>query len=513
MGLRKPEEYIQALREKSKKAQIYVLGERVEDVTKHPFTMPAVKAFEWTYKAPWDDFFYDEEMGTHLARAYSPFINEEVNRFNHIHQSPKDLAIKVKYFRKLSHKAGSCFQRCVGWDAINTMSIITYDIDKWYEQKGEKPDHFENFGTYYERFLKFLKYVQKNDIALAGVMTDAKGVRSLRPHEQPNKDVYVHVKEVTDEGIIVRGAKANITGVIASEEMIVMPTRAMTEKDKDFAIAFAVPIDAEGVTLVVGRYTNDTRRLEDPNVDALPNVFPAEAIVIFDDVFVPWERVFMFREYQFAAELVEIFSSYHRQAYGGCKPGLADVIIGGAYHLAKEMGIVNKCHIREKLTEMVFLAEAMHAGGLAAAWEGKKAASGTYYVDQMMANVTKQMVTRFPYEIARLAHDIAGGIIGTLPSYKDFIHEKIGKYLQEYLKCLPDYPAEWRFRVLRLLENLTLSVEFLIESVHGAGSPEAQRIWMRRFYPFEEMEDHALRLAGINPEEKPERKKQKQEKQ
>lgn len=129
MGLRKPEEYISALREKSKRAEIYVLGERVEDVTKHPFTLPAVKAFEWTYKAPWDPYFYDKEMGVHLAKAYSPFINEEINRFNHIHQSPQDLAIKVKYFRKLSHKAGSCFQRCVGWDAINTISIISYDID------------------------------------------------------------------------------------------------------------------------------------------------------------------------------------------------------------------------------------------------------------------------------------------------------------------------------------------------------------------------------------------------
>ncbi len=481
MGLRRPEEYIQAIKTR-RKAEIYVLGEQVEDVTEHPFLKPTVKAYAATYEAAWDPALKD------LARAYSPYINEEVNRFNHIHQSREDLEAKVKLLRALSHKVGACVQRCVGWDAINALHIVTHMIDR---KKGTE---------YHKRFLEFLKYVQKNDIALAGVMTDVKGVRALRPHQQPNPDAYVRVVEVRDDGIVVRGAKMSITGVVTSEELIVMPTRAMTEKDADYAISFAVPLDTEGIKIIVGRQVNDCRRFEDNEIDSLPGAFNHEAMIIFDDVFVPWERVFMFREWEYAYPLVEIFSSYHRHAYGGCKSGLADVIIGAAYNLAKQMGIADKHHIREKLVEMVFLTEAMYAASIAASWRGKRMGSGCYWVDPMFSNVAKQLVTRFPYEIARLSHDIAGGALGTAPSAKDFANPKLRPLLEKYFQCLPDYPAEHRLRMLRLLENISLGVMFLIESLHGAGSPAAQRIMMSRLYDFEKAEKIAKYLARIEKE-------------
>ncbi|TRM79753.1 4-hydroxybutyryl-CoA dehydratase, partial [Sulfolobus sp. F3] len=166
-----------------------------------------------------------------------------VNRFTHVHRSPEDLAAKVKLLRKISHKTGACFQRCVGWDALNTLYITT----KLMAEKGKK--------EYYERFVEYLKYVQKNDLALAGAMTDVKGVRTLKPSEQPN--AYLRVTEVTKEGIYVAGAKANITGIATAEEIVVMPTRGMSEKDQDFAIAFSIPLDTEGIKVIVGRQLND----------------------------------------------------------------------------------------------------------------------------------------------------------------------------------------------------------------------------------------------------------------
>ncbi|MEL9990124.1 MAG: 4-hydroxyphenylacetate 3-hydroxylase family protein [Thermoproteus sp.] len=482
MGLRTGEQYVEGLKGRNK-VRIYVLGKRVDDVTAHPFLKPSVKSFKATFDAAF------EEDTKSLARAYSPFIGEEVNRFVHIHRGPEDLVAKVKLLRKLSHKVGTCFQRCVGWDALNTLYIIT---SKLAERDGKK--------EYYRRFVEYLKYVQKNDLALAGAMTDVKGVRTLRPSEQPNPYAYVKVVEERSDGIVVSGAKANITGVAVVDEVVVMPTRAMTERDEAYAVSFAVPLNTEGITVVVGRQVNDARRMEGGEIDALPYFFNHEGLVIFDNVFVPWERVFFYREWKMAGEFVEVFSSFHRQGYAGCKSGLGDVIIGAAYNLAKQLGVADKPHIQDKLTEMVFLNETMYSAGLAASWEGKKIAGGEeggWWVNPMYANVTKHLVARFPYEVSRLAHDIAGGILGTGPSEFDLKNPEIKELIAKYLQGVPEFSAEDRMRMVRLLENTSLSVAYLVESVHGAGSPEAQRISIRRLYDFDMAERIAKRLAGM----------------
>jgi len=480
MGLRTGEQYVEGLRNR-RHVEIYVLGQEVKDVTQNKFLLPSVRAFKATFDAAF------EEDTKELARAWSPFIGEEVNRFNHIHQGPQDLVAKVKLLRRLSHKTGACFQRCVGWDALNTLFIVTRLMA---EKEGKK--------EYYDRFIEYLKYVQRNDLALAGAMTDAKGVRSLRPHEQPNPDAYVRVVDITERGIVVRGAKANITGIAVVDEVIVMPTRAMTDKDEKYAVSFAVPLDTPGIKVIVGRQLNDTRRLEDGDIDGLPYMFNHEGLVIFEDVEVPWERVFMFGEWRWTGPFVEIFSAYHRQGYAGCKTGLGDVIIGAAANLAKQIGVYDKPNIRDRLTEMVFLNETMYSAGLAASWEAKKLLEdGGWWVNPMYANVTKHLVTRFPYEIARLAHDIAGGILGTAPSEHDLKNPKIRALIEKYLQGVTEYSAEERLRMLRLLENTSISVAYMIESVHGAGSPEAQRISMNRLYDFEQAETYAKRLANI----------------
>lgn len=477
MTIRTGEQYLDSIKTRNK-AEIYVMGKEVKDVTTHPFLKPSVMAFKATFDAAW------EEDSKDLARAWSTFINDEVNRFNHIHRSPEDLSAKVKLLRKLSHKTGACFQRCVGWDSLNTLWIMTNLM----AQKGKT--------EYKDRFVEYLKYVQKNDLALAGAMTDAKGARNLKPHQQPNKNAYVRIEEVTKDGIYVSGAKANITGVAATEEIVVLPTRAMGPEDKDYAVAFSTPTDTEGIKIIVGRQLNDARRMEGGEIDALPYFYNHEGLVIFDHVFVPMERVFLMGEYEFTSQLVEVFSAYHRQGYGGCKAGLGDVIIGASQNLAKQIGVEKSSHVQEKLTEMIFLTETMYAAGIAASLNAVKVCDNCWWVNPMHANVTKHLVARFPAQISQLSIDIAGGIIGTAPSEWDLKNPKLKEYVAKYLQGVEGYTAEDRLRMVRLLENVSLGVAFQIESVHGAGSPAAQRIMFTRLYDMNYAEDIAKRLVG-----------------
>jgi 4-hydroxybutyryl-CoA dehydratase/vinylacetyl-CoA-Delta-isomerase len=376
----------------------------------------------------------------------------------------------------------------VGVDALNALSIVTYNMDK-------------KFGTSYnKRFLNFLSHVQAKDLTCDGAMTDPKGDRSLPPHQQTDPDMYMHVVKEREDGIVVRGAKAHQTGAVNSHEIIVMPTIAMKEADKDYAVSFAVPSDTKGITYIIGRQSCDTRKLEEPGHDT-GNLYYGghEALCVFEDVFVPWERVFMLREYQFAGQLVEKFASYHRHSYA-CKVGVGDVLIGAAQTAAEYNGLEGASHIRDKIVEMNHLNETMFCGAVACAAEGHKTLSGTYCVNALLANVAKLNVTRFPYEIARLAQDIAGGLFVTLPSVSDLESRAVGQWVDKFCKARGDVPAEHRYRILRLIENLTLgsaAVGYLAESMHGAGSPQAQRIMISRLINLKRKQKAAMNLCGI----------------
>ena len=329
-------------------------------------------------------------------------------------------------------------------------------------------------------------------------MTDPKGDRSLKPSQQPDPDMYVHVIEKSADGIIVRGAKAHQTGIINSHELLVMPTVAMGPEDEAYAVCFALPVDAPGVLHIFGRQTNDARRMEGQidQGNARFAVVGGEALTVLEDVFVPWERVFMCGEYEFTGTLVERFASYHRQNYGGCKAGVSDVLIGATATLAEYNGVEKASHVRDKLTEMIHLTETLYAGSIACSAEGRKTPSGAYYVDPLLANTVKHNVTRFIYEIGRLSHDIAGGFMATLPSEKDLNSPEIGKYLDKYFKGCDKYTTEQRIRITRLIENMT-SPTTLSESMHGAGSPQAQRVMIYRQGNLPNKMKLAQTLAGI----------------
>jgi 4-hydroxybutyryl-CoA dehydratase / vinylacetyl-CoA-Delta-isomerase len=472
-------EYEESLRKL--KLDVYMFGKRVDNPVDDPIIRPSMNAVAATYELAHDPEFQD------LMTAKSHLSGNRINRFTHIHQSTEDLIKKSKMNRMLGSRTGCCFQRCVGWDALNTLSISTYAIDKKY-----------NTG-YNRRFLKYLKYVQENDLTCDGAMTDVKGDRGLSPHKQPDPDMFVHVVEEKRDGIVVRGAKAHQTGAINSHEIIALPTITMREEDRDYAVAFALPSDSEGITYIMGRQSCDTRKLEGMTIDRGNMLYSGhEALVIFDDVFVPWERVFMYREWEFTTQLVEVFASYHRHSYA-CKVGVGDVLIGAAQTIAEYNGVEKASHVKDKIVEMNHLNETLYCGCIACASEGRRDESGTYLVDILLANVHKHNITRFPYEIARIAQDIAGGILVTLPSAADLESKETGKWVEKYLKARSNVSSEDRMRILRLIENISLgtgAVGYLTESMHGAGSPQAQRIMISRLVDMEKKKRLAKELCG-----------------
>lgn len=464
MAMMTGEEYVESMRKL--KLQVYMFGKKIENPVDHPMLRPSLNSVKATYDLAQNPEYED------LMTAKSSLTGEKVNRFLHIHQSTEDLVRKVKMQRMLGQQTASCFQRCVGMDAFNAVYSTTYEID-------------EKYGTaYHQNFLSYAKYCQEHDYTVDGAMTDTKGDRALAPHQQEDPDLYLRVVKRTPEGIVVRGAKAHQTGAVNSQEIMVMPTISMGPEDKDYAVSFAVPMDAEGIVMIIGRQSCDTRKMEGSEWDVGNCEFGGmEALVVFDDVFVPNDRIFLNGEVEFAGMLVERFAGYHRQSYGGCKAGVGDVLIGAAAVAAEHNGCERASHIKDKLIEMTHLNETLFCCGIACSSEGSVTKSGNYFINLLLANVCKQNVTRFPYEIARLAEDIAGGNLVTAPSEADYNDPVTGPYIQKYFKASNGVSVEDRFRILRLIENLCLgsaAVGYRTESLHGAGSPQAQRIMIAR---------------------------------
>lgn len=464
MALMTGEQYVESMRKL--KMQVYMFGKKIDNPVDDPILRPSLNSVKMTYDLAQLPEYQE------LMTVVSPYTGQRVNRFTHIHQSTQDLMNKVKMQRLLGQKTAACFQRCVGMDAFNAVFSTTYDIDKKY-------------GTsYHQNFMNFLKRVQENDLTVDGAMTDPKGDRGLAPHAQADPDLFLHVVEQRPDGIVVRGAKAHQTGFINSHEVIVMPTMSMGEEDKEYAVSFSCPTDAEGIFMIVGRQSCDTRKLEGAAMDTgNPTFGGMEALVIFDNVFIPNEQIYLNGEFEYAGVLVERFAGYHRQSYGGCKVGVGDVLIGAAAVAADYNGCPKASHVKDKLIEMQHLNETLFACGIACSALGTKTESGNYLIDLLLANVCKQNVTRFPYEIVRLAEDIAGGLMVTAPSEKDLRDPKLGPYVDKYLRGVASVSTENRLKILRLIENLSLgtaAVGYRTESMHGAGSPQAQRIMISR---------------------------------
>jgi 4-hydroxybutyryl-CoA dehydratase / vinylacetyl-CoA-Delta-isomerase len=484
MKIRNGAEYIESLRNLHPK--IYYKGKRISDVTRHPATSPHVRAAAMTYALASKKEYRD------LATATSHLTGHTISRFTHVHQNVEDLIKKVKLLRLLGQKTGTCFQRCVGFDGINAVYSVAYETD-------------QKYGTdYLERLKKWLIYIQDENLMVVGAMTDPKGDRSKGPADQPDPDQYVHVVERRENGVVIRGAKLHMTGAVNSHEILVMPTTAMDERSKDYAIVCAIAVDAPGVTMIFGRQTSDDRRDHRERIDTGKPSFGSvggEAVIAFEDVFVPNDRLFMNGETTLTGTLVYRFAAHHRANYGACKTGLMDVLIGAVSYLTQVQGTDKGSHVRDKITEMTHLAETLYSSSIACSAEGEPTPSGAYLVDTMLANVCKQNVTRYHFEVARLALDLAGGFIATLPSQYDLESEDVGHLVRKYFSGVEGIPTEERMKLARLIEAMTGGTA-LVESMHGAGSPQAQRVMIYREGNLEQKIKLAKALLGIHQKKK-----------
>ncbi len=476
MALKTVEEYYDSLRDLHPTA--YILGEKIENPQEHPLIKHMVAGVAETYKLA-----HDPQGKQHMV-ARSELIGEEVSRFTKFYASRDDLLAKVRMLKFLTQRIGTCFMRCTGMDAMSAVGIETYKCDKKY-------------GTnYWERFLNFVRMVQKNDYVVFSGVTDVKGDRSLRPSEQKDPDMYVHVVDRNKDGIVVRGAKIHQTGSLCAHWGLIVPTREMREPDKDYAVCFAFPSDADGVIHVYGRGTLEARAIEDCD---LGNVRYSKftPMVIFNDIFVPWENVFLCGEYEFAGQMVRNFGNYHRHSHGGCKCGVGDVLIGAAATAAEYNNLSRVSHINNKLAEMLKITEAIYGCSIAASVEAEPTESGIYNVDPVLSNVAKLYEGKELQEVIRMMIEIAGGEVADLPSDKDLQNPEVGPLLKKYLKGTENVATEDRIRLFRLIEKLAFESRDIVSNIHGAGSPETHRMTILLNANIESKKKLAKALAGI----------------
>lgn len=430
------------------------------------------------------DFAFDQQF-KQMGIATSHLTGERINRFCHIHQSVEDLLQKQKMTRFYSQEVGGCIQRCMGIDAINGISITSYDAD-------------QKYGTqYYKNFVEFMKRVQGEDLSLNCAQTDVKGNRPWRPGQQKDPDLYLRIVEKRKDGIIVNGAKAHNSCSVYVDEILAIPTRFMTKEEADWAVAFAVPSDWEGVTIINGAYAPPKRNTLHCPYETFGI---SHSITVFDHVFVPWERVFLCGETDLAGRLALLFALYHRHSYTGCKAALSEIFTGATALAAEYNGIATAQHVRHKLAEMIQIVDMIYAAGIAAAVNGIKTPSGTIVPDSNYCNAGRMLAGEAIYGEYEALAAIAGGLVATLPSEADFENDKTGPYLEKYIMRDPKIPAEHQHRAFRLFQDMMSSVwggHKLVDALHGGGSPIIERVAIYRDHDLERSKNLAKKLAGI----------------
>lgn len=489
MALRTRHDYLNALRKM--RPNIYKFGELIEDVTSHPATKRTVESHSLCF-----DSSHDLEL-SEMYTTTSVFTGNKIHRWNSMMQSPKDLIDNMNLKRQNYRRTGTCTGAvCVGWNAQNVLWAVAHDIDAKY-------------GTDYQQRLKnWILRAEENGITVAGALTDAKGDRSLKPSQQSNPDANVRIAETQRDGIVIRGAKFMICGTAASQEIFLLPGGVYSEEDKDYALACVVPRDVEGLTIVEATRPSDLRDLEDMDASEVPNTGITQGLLLFEDVFVPEERVFMCGEYEFTKQIISYFTANYRACIGACVAGQGDVMVGASMLMARANGLSAKTFM-DKLVNMSMNNQVTFGLGVGACALGKRHPSGSFFADPLTANTNKVMVATLPYETKRLTQEIGGGMVetGCMPSAKDLRHPEYGELLRQYYRAGPA-SAQARLKAARLSEWLTIGGG-VPGCMHGGGSPDGAKLAVRFATPFEEYANYARKIMGIQ-EEIPEPQKKKQ---
>ena len=488
MALKTRDDYLNSLRKM--RPNIYKFGELIEDVTTHPATKRTVESHCLSFDAS-----HDSELSD-MYTTTSTFTGNKIHRWNSMMQSSDDLIGNMKLKRQNYRRTGTCSGAvCVGWSAQNILWAVTQEIDNKY-------------GTdYQKRLKKWILYAEENGLTSAGALTDAKGDRSLKPSQQSDPDVNLRIVETREDGIVIRGAKFMICGTAASQEIFLLPGGVYSEEDKDYALACVVPRDVEGLTIVEATRPSDLRDLEDTDASEVPNTGITQGLLLFEDVFVSNERVFMCGEYEFTRQFIQYFSANYRACIGACVAGQGDVMVGVSTIMARANGLSSKTFM-DKLITMSANNQVTYGLGAGACVLGTQHSSGTFVADYLTAHTNKVMVATLPYETKRLTQEIGGGIVetGCMPSAKDLAHSEYGDLLRRYYKA-GSGSGESRLKAARLSEWLTIGGG-VPGCMHGGGSPDGAKLTIRFTTPFEEYVDYARNIMDIK-EEIPEPQKKK----
>jgi len=474
MALMTPEQFEDSL--KKLKPRVFMNGKKVDSVLKNRNTRTVIEANKASYGWALDPKYKD------IMTCYSPLINDTVNRYTHISASIDDLVKKAEVGTFTAEMLGTCIYRCVGYDAFHSLASTTWEMDR-------------DLGTEYNpRFLEYLKMVQTKDLSVAGALTEPRGARNNKTLDWPDPYLSLKIVDKNKDGIVVRGAKINISGAYASHELVVLPQAAHFEGEEDYAVAFATPTDAKGITYVCqyGPYSAERDSADDIEELGNPTFGQREtSMVVFDNVFIPWERVFHCGEYAYSIKLVTRFAKTHRMTCGGtCKVGFMNQIIGASKLIQEYKGLEKVPHINEQLMEMVVLRETARSCGLASALKGAEEpfGSGVFLPDELMGNVSKLNVCNAFWRVMALAGDIGGGLIVTLPSLKELKNPEVKDYVEEFYSFGSDQPTEDIMKVHKLLQNWTAGMHG-VGTWHGAGPVMAQKIMLQRVIDYEHEKD------------------------
>jgi 4-hydroxybutyryl-CoA dehydratase/vinylacetyl-CoA-Delta-isomerase len=476
MAIKTRADYLASL--KRLRPNVYKFGERIEDVTTHPATRRVVESHARAYDAA-----TDPELAA-VFTTTSALTGERVHRHNSLMQSAEEVIFNSKFKREMFRLTGTCTgSLCAGWNAMNTMWAVSHEVDG---AQGTK---------YQERLRKWALRAEAEGWAVAGALTDAKGNRSLKASQQPDPDSNLRIAAVQENGIVLRGAKLMICGVAACNEIFLLPGTAYGEADRDFAVACAVPRDAEGLTVVETRRPSDTREQEE-GFDLPAETGITQAYLLFEDVFVPHERVFLCKEFSYTGKVIQYFTAIYRACIGACVAGQGDVMIGAGILMARANGLAART-FSPKYVEMALNNETTFTMGIGSIALGGRHPSGIWFPDSLTAHANKVHVATLPYETKRLCQEIGGGIVetGCFPSYRDFMDPRYGRLIQKYIKAGACSP-EARARAARLTEWLTLGAG-VPGCMHGGGSPDGARLVVRSLTPMEKYAAMARKLAGI----------------
>ena len=468
----------EAYRESLRRLQptVFVDGERIGSVADAPQLAPGVAAVARTY-----ELALQADLAP-VLQASVPGFEAPVNRMIALTHGTADLLNKLEAVRLVCQETG-CAQRYLGGDALNALFHATHRTDA------------EHGSGYHARLKAYLERVYDDDLTLGVAMTDAKGDRALRPNMQSNPDSYVHIVGRSARGIVISGAKAIVTGAPYMHELLVLPGRSMTEDDAPFAVACAVPIDADGLTIVA----RPAGRPGEPAARFSGRFGQSTGVCLFDRVEVPWERVFLAGEWPEVTPLLTSYTSQHRHTCIGARAGFGDLLIGAGALMTEANGLDLDSHynLRDSMVELIKIVEGFFACGVAASVYGEPNAAGNVTPEPVFANIGKLLLATQIYDMHRLAHHVSGGLIVALPGPDEDHNPATAGRLSEVLTARSDIPYEKRIEAARFIEDLTASYQagwYSVISLHGGGSPDAMKTEIFRNYPLGSKVDLVERL-------------------